>query len=414
MLRLLFIVTIMSSQLTSVEAQWRHFSIYVDNDSNFDINCVGKTEKGEGVFAKYTSVIKAHQKFLFIVDGDKSTLPRGVEGIITITVPGYDGHAILYFDNPVSGSPSFEIRDPLYPIAATEFSTSEIKDVIVLREKAVAVRIKVDTTRDHKPPVPLPVSGDSKTHPSGVSIPAVINFDWRVDQRMHRDDDDDDNKSGKAYREVTYYFTANGDYAAIKDEEASFSLMVYSKDGQTWIFDDKKKTITVMNMPKTVGEGGMMGKKLAEDISKAPLRKDRDDEHFTITKSGKTKMFLGAYPAEEYVVQNNKVLTTRSTGKTGTMSLWYAKVPFDPVKIYTMGAGRPTDLTAMQNNPRMKNNMAAIPVLNKNYLWVQTAAGGLTAMEVTRIEHAFHTVTTAGYTIKIMKGLKDAMQGDDK
>ena len=169
-----------------------------------------------------------------------------------------------------------------------------------------------------------------------------------------------------------------------------------------------------MNMPKTVGEGGMMGKKLAEDINKAPLRKDRDDEHFTITKSGKTKMFLGAYPAEEYVVQNNKVLTTKSTGKTGTMSLWYAKVPFDPVKIYTMGAGRPTDLTAMQNNPRMKNNMAAIPVLNKNYLWVQTAAGGLTAMEVTRIEHAFHTVTTAGYTIKIMKGLKDAMQGDDK
>jgi hypothetical protein len=395
-----------------VEAQWRHFSIYVDNDSNFDINCVGKTEKGEGVFAKYTSVIKAHQKFLFIIDGDKSTLPRGVEGTIVITVPGYNGHAILYFDNPVSGSPSFEIRDPLFPIAAAEFPTGEIKDAIVLKEKAVAVRIKVDTTDDHKPPVPLPGSIDSKGKPNSIPIPAVINFDWQVDQRMHRDSDDD-NKNGKAYKEVTYYFTANGDYAAIKDEEASFSLMVYSKDGQTWLFDDKKKTITVMSMPKMVGEGGMMGKLLAEDISKAPLHKDRNEEQFTITKSGKTKTILGSYTAEEYVMKSNKVLTTKSTDRSGSMSLWYAKVPFDPVRIYTMGAGRPADLTALQNNPRMKNNMAAIPVLNKNYLWVETSAGGLIAMEVTRIQHTFHTVYTAGYTVKVMKGLKDVLKGDD-
>jgi hypothetical protein len=409
MFRLILIVTMFCCSLTGAEAQWRHFSIYVNNDSNFDINCLGKTEKGQGIFAKYNSTIKAHQKFLFVVDGEKSILPKGVEGSITITVPGYDGHAILYFDNPASGSPSFQIQDPTYPLTATEYPTGEIQDMIVLKEKAVAVRITVDTTHDHRPPVPLPGSIDGKHNP----IPPVINFEWQVDQRMNKDEDDDDKNNGKAYSEVSYYFTTNGDYAAIKREGTNFSLMVYSKDGQTWMIDDKKKTITVMNMPKMVGEGGMLGKQLAEEIKKAPLTKDRDDEKFTITKSGKTKIILGNYTAEEYIVKNNKVLTSKMAEKTGTLSLWYVRVPFDPVKIYTMGAGRPADLTAMQNNPRMKNNMAAIPVLNKNYLWVETWAGGKAGLETTRIEHKFNTIYTAGYTIKVLHGLKDALKGDD-
>jgi hypothetical protein len=87
---------------------------------------------------------------------------------------------------------------------------------------------------------------------------------------MRKDEDDDDNK-GKAYKEVTYLFTSNGDYAAVKPEDADFSLMIYSKKGYTWIIDDNKKTITVMSMPKTVGEGAAMGKGIAEDIKKAPL-----------------------------------------------------------------------------------------------------------------------------------------------
>ncbi|MBX9785507.1 MAG: hypothetical protein K2X48_19670, partial [Chitinophagaceae bacterium] len=242
-------------------------------------------------------------------------------------------------------------------------------------------------------------------------IPTIINFDWQVTQRMRKDEDDDDN-NGKAYNEVTYYYTSNGDYAAVKPEDKSFSLMVYSKKGHTWMFDDKKKIITVMNMPKTVGEGGMMGKAIAEKINKAPIAKDKDDESFTITKTGKTKNILG-YTADEYVLKSDKVISSDMSSKTGTASFWYAKVPFDPVKIYTMGVGRPPDLSKIQNDPKMKNNLFAIPILNKNYLWIETEAGNIKGLETTEIKKVNNTINTAGYKIKVMNSLKDMFKGED-
>ena len=241
-------------------------------------------------------------------------------------------------------------------------------------------------------------------------LPPVINFDWQVIQHTKKDDADKNN--GKPYQEVTYFFTSNGDYAAVKPEDKSFSVMIYSKKGQTWIFDDKKKTITVMNMPKTVGEGGAMGKELAEKIKKAPLAKDNHNDEFTIKKTGKTKSFLG-FIADEYEMKSNKVNASANAAKTGTMSFWYAKVPFDPVKIYTMGVGRPADLSKMQNDPKMKNNIAAIPVLNKNYLWVETEYGGKKALETIEIKKVNNTIYTGGYKIKVMNSLKDMMNDPD-
>jgi hypothetical protein len=197
----------------------------------------------------------------------------------------------------------------------------------------------------------------------------------------------------------------------VKPEGKSFSLMIYSKDGHTWMIDDTKKTITIMNMAKTVGEGALLGKALAEDINKAPLHKDKD-ETITITKTGKTKQLLG-YTAEEYELKNKQVLTTKNAAKSGTASFWYATVPFDPVKIYTMGAGRPADLSKLQNNPKMKNNIAAIPVMNKNYLWMETESGNIKGMETIEIKKVNNTIRTAGYKIKVMNNLKDMMKGDN-
>ena len=241
-------------------------------------------------------------------------------------------------------------------------------------------------------------------------LPPDINFDWQVIQHTKKDDVDKNN--GKPYEEVTYFFTSNGDYAAVKPEDKSFSVMIYSKKGQTWIFDDKKKTITVMNMPKTVGEGGAMGKKMAEKIKKAPLTKDKHNDEFTVKKTGKTKSLLG-FTADEYEIKNNKMNASANAAKTGTISLWYANVPFDPVKIYTMGVGRPADLSKMKNDPRMKNNIAAIPVLNKNYLWVETESGGIKGMETIEIKKVSNTIYTGGYKIKVMNSLKDMINDPD-
>jgi hypothetical protein len=102
-----------------------------------------------------------------------------------------------------------------------------------------------------------------------------------------------------------------------------------------------------------------------------------------------------------------------SSKNAEALSSWYAIVPFDPVKIYTMGVGRPADLSKLQNDPRMKNNITAIPVLNKNYLWVEMDSGGKTGLETTSIKKVNNTVHTAGYKIKVITSFKDMMKGDD-
>lgn len=219
-------------------------------------------------------------------------------------------------------------------------------------------------------------------------IPAILTFDWQVTQLTGSDEDDE-------AQEVTYYFTTSGDYAAIKPKDKSFSLMVYSKKGHTWMFDDKGKTITVMSMPKVVGQGGLAAKQMAEHYKKSPLKKDTDEEHLSIRKTGRTREIAG-YTADEYEMKNTEV----SSGKSGTAAFWYARVPFDPVKIYTMGVGRPADLDKLRNDPKMKNNITAIPVLNTNYLWVETEAGGKKGLQTLSITKSTIAIHTDGYTVK--------------
>ena len=385
------------------------YEILVYNSSKFTIKCAPLCEKSEGVFVAFTSYLDAGKTFLFRVQKlAGGILPRGVEGNITFSLlnPNYSGAVQVHFNNPAVGSPTFEIATSDWPILIVPMTDPEVAThgTGYFVDPASYVKIIVDTSRSNGGNTnPLTVTSQSMLEP----IPPVINFDWKVTQRMRKNEDDDND--GKAYKMITYLFTTSGDYAAVKRDDASFSLTIYSKKGNTWIIDDEKKTITVMNMSKTIGEGAALGREVAQSKKKAPLEKDRDDEKFTISKTGKTKQYLG-YTAEEYEFRNNSVLTTKNTSKTGTSSFWYAKVPFDPVKVYTMGAGRPADMSKLQNDPRMKDNITAIPILNKNFLWVETEAGGLKGMEVTEIKNVNTTINTAGYQVKVMNSLKDMLK----
>lgn len=216
---------------------------------------------------------------------------------------------------------------------------------------------------------------------SSYQLPATIPFDWEVVQEINGDD-------GKST--ITYYFTTNGDCAGMKsgaDASSDLSLMVYAKDGATLMFNDKRKTITIMKMTSVVAEGAQMGKQLAEELNKKPIKPSRNDD-MTVSKTGKTKMICG-FTADEYLMKNEK----------GSSSVWYANVGFDPVKIYTMGVGRPADLNKIKNDPRMKNNILAIPVINKNCLMAEMEAGGKKGMETKSITKKTITISTTGYKI---------------
>ncbi|MBS1511926.1 MAG: hypothetical protein JST86_13850 [Bacteroidetes bacterium] len=229
------------------------------------------------------------------------------------------------------------------------------------------------------------------------TLPSNIAFDHQVVQQTNDED-------GSVT--TTYYFTVNGDYAMAKRTVPGegVTTILYTKDGQMCTVDEENKTITIMTMPKLVGEGAQMGKAIAEKINKKPLPKDAA-EKITVTKTGKTKNICG-YTAYEYEIKN----------EGGSSSWWYAKVDFDPVKIYTMGAGNSATAIKLQGDDALKNNPAAIPVLNKNFLWAEAEASGKKGMETKSISKTAYSFSTAGYTIKsfVHKGLKDVLKAKIK
>jgi hypothetical protein len=220
---------------------------------------------------------------------------------------------------------------------------------------------------------------------TATSLPSSITFERTVVQQTNGED-------GKAT--TTYYFTINGDYAMAKHEEDGDddkAMVLYTKDGKMCMIDEKKKTIIIMNMPKMMGDAGTAIKK---GIDKNPIPKDKDDK-MTVTKTGKKKIICG-YTAYEYQIKNEE----------GTSSWWYAQVDFDPVKIYTMGTGNNGMADKVKNNPAMKDNPMAIPVMNRNYLWAEVEVGGKKGMETKSISKTAFIFSTNGYTIKEMKKME--------
>jgi hypothetical protein len=93
------------------------------------------------------------------------------------------------------------------------------------------------------------------------------------------------------------------------------------------------------------------------------------------------------------------------------MSVWYAKVDFDPEMMFSMGmgsmsAGRSQSKT-QQSHP---SNMLGLGLMQKNYLLIEMDAeetGGKsgTAMKVVSIEKTNFDKSTEGYFIKNYAGM---------
>jgi len=230
---------------------------------------------------------------------------------------------------------------------------------------------------------------------TAIVLPAEIKFDRQVVQQTNGED---------GIATTTYYFTTDGSYAMMKRQEPGDddkATILYTKDGKTCIIDEKRKTITIMNMPRVVGEGAQASKEVAEKISKKPLPKDNDKYKMTATATGKTKTICG-YTSYEYEVKN----------EGGKSSWWYAKVDFDPILVYTMGVGKMGDVSKIKNDPAMKTNPAAIPVINKNYFWAEVELNGKKGMETKSITKTVTTFSTTGYKIQNMSkmGLKEVIK----
>jgi hypothetical protein len=125
-------------------------------------------------------------------------------------------------------------------------------------------------------------------------------------------------------------------------------------------------------------------------------------------KTGRTKQVFG-YTAEEY----SKEIKKEENGKMheGTMSVWYAKVDFDPEMMFSLGmgsmAGGGAQSKMNQNHP---NNMLGLGLTQKNYLMIEmdfSEKGGKsgTGMKVVSIEKTGFNKSTEGYFVKNYAGM---------
>lgn len=259
-------------------------------------------------------------------------------------------------------------------------------------------------------------------------VPAAYRFDYKVVYEVDREDK-------KSPETMSYYFTKNGDYMSMetpdngKDKDMNF--MVSTKDGLMITFGEEpvpknpnqhRKVLKVMDLHSMMKGSGEAMAALAKSMPKkenpeAEKKKPNDLDNFV--KTGKTRQVFG-YTAEEY----SKEIKKEENGKMheGTMSVWYAKVDFDPEMMFSLGMGNLAGGGAQSKmNQSHSNNMLGLGLTQKNYLMVEmdfSEKGGKsgTGMKVVGIEKTNFSKSTEGYYIKNYAGMsmREMMQKESE
>jgi hypothetical protein len=274
----------------------------------------------------------------------------------------------------------------------------------------------------------LRTSAQEEAKTPEYKVPADYNFDYKVVYEINNEDE-------KTHETVNYFFTKNGEYMSMitaesqKDKDQDF--MVNTKDGLMITFGEEsipknpgnnRKVLTVMDMRSMMKGTGETMTALAKSLpqkDKADIDKGKSDELDNFIKTGKTKQVFG-YTAEEY----SKHLTKDENGKahSGTISVWYAKVDFDPEMMFSFGMG---NLHSGQPQSKMnqshQNNMLGLALTQKNYLLIEidfAEDGGKSGsgMKVVNIEKTNFSKSTEGYYIKNYSGMsmKQIMQKESE
>jgi hypothetical protein len=248
-------------------------------------------------------------------------------------------------------------------------------------------------------------------------VPANYHFDTKVVYEVDREDK-------KAPETMSYYFTKNGEYMSMEspemEKEKDMNFMISTKDGLMITFgeepvpkkqDQRRKVLKVMDMHSMMKGGAETIAALAKAMPKkdqAEGEKKKPNEMDNFVKTGRTKQVFG-YTAEEY----SKEIMKEDNGKMheGTMSVWYAKVDFDPEMMFSLGLGSMAVAGAQARmNQSHPNNMLGLGLTQKDYLLTEmdySEKGGKsgTAMKVVSIEKINFNKSTEGYLIKNYAGM---------
>jgi hypothetical protein len=249
-------------------------------------------------------------------------------------------------------------------------------------------------------------------------IPENFQFNYKVVYEVN-----DENKNTN--RTMTYFFTNSGDYMGMqtpKEEKENSEFMIHTKDGKMLMFNEEhasgnqknpQKMLIIMDMRKMMKGMGDVAKSLPKNGKKQEPEKQETLDNFK--KTGKTKQIAG-YTAEEY---EKTIADEDKNGKmrSGTMSIWYAKVDFDPSMMFSLGMGSLSGSGATSKSQlSQKNNMIGLGLTEKNYLLMEidfseTSGKKGTGMKIQSISKTSFTQGTSGYQVRNMAnmGLKEMM-----
>jgi hypothetical protein len=226
---------------------------------------------------------------------------------------------------------------------------------------------------------------------TAYKVPDSYNFDYEVTQQVNSA-----NKKSGGANAITYYYSQNGDYTAMKADNKNNNFIIFTKDGTTAIVDDQKKTITLFRMQNMIGDMS----KIAEQYNKnnpsaTPPAVKQDNSSFKFAKTGSTKQISG-YTAEEYGYTNSK-------GEKG--SVWYAKVDFNTSSFFMLGAGATPSGPAMN---KYGSAATSYPQLNDPHLLVVEAENsthpgeGLTTQSIAKKSLV---IATNGYKVNNLSNM---------
>ena len=224
---------------------------------------------------------------------------------------------------------------------------------------------------------------------SGYKLPDSFQFDYTVTQTVRHAKKIPDSSI------MHFFYTKSGEYAGAETSRNADSkgnlFIVLTREGNSIIFDEHSKSITVISIRKLVSDFAGLTKWIRMDSVIANMRKRTDGKNFQSVKTGNKKQ-LGNYTTEEYTVTDRK-------GHKG--SVWLSSVDFNTQVDYIIGAVGGNFIKMMSSN------MATHPLLQAltqpraliTEIELRDSAGARRMeMQTQSIDQITKTVSTAGYS----------------
>jgi hypothetical protein len=226
--------------------------------------------------------------------------------------------------------------------------------------------------------------------PSVYKLPDNFQFDYTVTQTVRHAKKIPDSSI------MHFFYTKSGEYAGVEISRNADSkgnlFIVLTREGNSIIFDERSKSITVISLRKLASDLAGLTKWIRMDSIIANMRKRTDGKNFQSVKTGNKKK-LGNYTTEEYTITDRK-------GHKG--SVWLSSMDFNTQGDYIMGAVGGNFIKMMSSNMATHPLLQALTqpraLVTEIELRDSTGAPRM-ELQTQSIDQLTKTVSTAGYSL---------------